>query len=347
MIRIEFGSLDIDQLHHERFNNPHPRVRVKMEALYLKAQEFSHEEICLLVRISKDTLIRYLKEYLDGGIEALKTVRFHSPQSDLKDHEEEIKSHFETEPPRTINHAASEIEKLTGLKRKPTQIASFLKSIGMRILKVGTIPAKADSEKQEEFKVNKLTPRLEDARSGKRHVFFVDAAHFVHQAFLGFLWCFKRLFLKAPSGRKRFNVLGALDAVTNELITVTNETYVNAPTVCELLETIARKRYSKPITLVLDNARYQKCQLVTDTAKQLNIELLYLPSYSPNLNLIERLWKWVKKECLYSKYYSTFSEFKRAINTTLNQTIHEAKDQLKSLLTLKFQTFPKVAFVPV
>ncbi len=89
--------------------------------------------------------------------------------------------------------------------------------------KVGMIPAKADSEEQERFIKEELEPRLEEAESGKRVVFFVDAAHFVLAPFLGILWSFTRLFIKAPSGRKRFNVLGALNAVTHELITVTND----------------------------------------------------------------------------------------------------------------------------
>ncbi len=74
----------------------------------------------------------------------------------------------------------------------------------------------------------KLEPRLEKAKSGQRAVFFVDAAHFVLGAYLGFLWCFERLFVKSGAGRQRFNVLGALNAVTHELITVTNDSYINA-----------------------------------------------------------------------------------------------------------------------
>ncbi|VAX37288.1 Mobile element protein, partial [hydrothermal vent metagenome] len=80
-------------------------------------------------------------------------------------------------------------------------------------------------------------------------------------------------------------------------------------------------------------------------AKQLDIELLFLPSYSPNLNLIERLWKFVKKQCLYSKYYSEFSSFKKAISDCLSKTHSTYKQDLDSLLTLNFQTFKKVQFV--
>jgi len=176
-------------------------------------------------------------------------------------------------------------------------------------------------------------------------VYFLDAAHFVLSPFLGYLWSFTRIFIKAPAGRKRFNVLGALDAITHKLITVTNDSYINSQSVSELLLKIYELNLGIPITLILDNARYQKCYLVQELAKALNIELLYLPPYSPNLNLIERLWKFVKKQCLYSIYYSDFSVFKNAIVECLDQTDTKHKEELDSLLTLKFQTFKQSQFL--
>lgn len=175
----------------------------------------------------------------------------------------------------------------------------------------------------------------------------MDAAHFVMGAFLGFVWCFERVFIKSPAGRKRFNVLGALNAVTHSVITVTNETYINAETVCELLRKLGNLGLSIPITLVLDNAKYQKCQPVKELAATLGIELLYLPSYSPNLNLIERLWKLVKKQCLYSKYYPEFSQFKAAISTFIESAHVKHKKELDSLLTLRFQSFDKAQIMNV
>ncbi len=129
--------------------------------------------------------------------------------------------------------------------------------------------------------------------------------------------------------------------MTHELITVQNDTYINAQSVCDLLMRIAEDATAVPITLVLDNARYQKCQIVWELAEALSIELLYLPAYSPNLNLIERLWKFVKKKCLYSKYYAEFSDFKGAIIDCLNQTHTTYKSELDTLLTPRFQTFEK------
>ena len=186
-----------------------------------------------------------------------------------------------------------------------------------------------------------INPRLEEAENGKRTVYFVDAAHFVMGSFLCCLWCIARIFIPTSSGRKRYNVLGAIDAITHQLIAVCNETYINACSVCELLYKIHESaRNTIPVTLILDNARYQRCALVTELAGKLNIELLFLPSYSPNLNLIERLWKWVRKDCLNGKYYEHFQEFKDAINKSLEKaSCSEKKEEMDTLLARNFQLF--------
>ena len=161
---------------------------------------------------------------------------------------------------------------------------------------------------------NKLRPRLRQAERGDRTVLFVDAAHFVFGPFLGFLWCLVRLLVPGPSGRKRYNVLAALNAISHEVIRVANHSYINAESVCTLLRAVAGASVGLPITLVLDNARYQKCALVQGLAASLGIELLYLPGYSPNLNLIERLWRFVRKQSLDSTYYEDFTQFRGAID---------------------------------
>jgi transposase len=190
-----------------------------------------------------------------------------------------------------------------------------------------------------------LKPRLQEADAGKRHVFFVDAAHMVYGTFLCCLWSFVRLFVRAASGRQRFNVLGAFNAISRELLAVTNTTVVNTETMCELLRKLASQGLSEPITLVLDNARYQRNAVVQALAASLGIELLYLPSYSPNLNLIERLWRFVKREALYGRYHATFADFQAAIQNTLSQLSTKHKDRLASLMTLHFQVFDDVSLL--
>jgi transposase len=188
-----------------------------------------------------------------------------------------------------------------------------------------------------------LEPVLAEAQAETRHVFFVDAAHFVLGAWLGSLWCLARVLLPTPSGRQRFNVLGALHAITHEIVTVTNETYINSTSVVELFEKLATRFKDHPITVVLDNARYQRNHLVMAEAERLHITLLWLPTYSPNLNLIERLWKLVKAECLHGRYYPSFKPFKEAIMKTLENQDSDFQHKLTSLLTLKFQLFDNAA----
>ena len=120
-------------------------------------------------------------------------------------------------------------------------------------------------------------------------------------------------------------------------------TYINSQSVVQLLQHLATLFADLPITLVLDNARYQRRRLVQSLAAELNIELLFLPPYSANLNLIERLWKFVKKDGLYSKYYEKFAEFEQAIQACLDQVSGHFKEELASLLTLNFQTFENVS----
>lgn len=136
-------------------------------------------------------------------------------------------------------------------------------------------------------------------------------------------------------------MLGALHGVTRKLEVVTNTGSVNSETVAELMRHLAEHYVGLAIYLVMDNARYQRCRYVQDLAQRLGIELVFLPSYSPNLNLIERLWKFLKKKVLYGKYYDSFDKFKGAIDTCLSD-INQApgyRNELESLLSLKFQTF--------
>jgi transposase len=186
---------------------------------------------------------------------------------------------------------------------------------------------------------------LAEARAGRRAVYFVDASHFVLASFLGWVWCFVRLYVRAASGRQRYNVLGVINAVTHALVTEINTTYITATSVCALLHKIAALGGSVPVTLVLDNARYQRCVLVQGTAKQLGIELLFLPSYSPNLNLIERLWKFVKKDVLNSRHHQDFKKFRDAIDGCLADLPTKHREKLATLMTHNFQTWDNVSLL--
>ena len=135
-----------------------------MEALWLKSQGIPHHQIAHLCRISGNTLRAYLKRYQAGGVEALKQLSFYRPQSALKAHRETIEAHLREHPPQTIKEAVTMFETLTGLRRSPTQVRLFLKQLGLKRLKVGLLPAKADPEEQAAYQKKVGTTLSRSAR---------------------------------------------------------------------------------------------------------------------------------------------------------------------------------------
>ena len=152
MIKIEFSQEAIEALRYWRFHHPDPRVQLRMEAISLRSQGINNRDIIRLCGISKASFHRYLEAYVTGGIEKLKEIDHYRPQSELAKHRTTIEAYFREHPPATVSEAAAKLKELTGIERKPTQVRQFLKSLGMRSIKVGMIPAKADVEVQEEFK---------------------------------------------------------------------------------------------------------------------------------------------------------------------------------------------------
>jgi transposase len=352
MREITFSEADVQGIAHDRYHHPDPRVQLYMEILWLKHLGFDHDTIAKVAGCCRSTVQRTLSAYLQGGLDAVRQLPARESHSELDEHRATLEEFFTKNPPRSIKEARRIIFEKTGILRSLTQVRHFLHSLGMKPRKVAAIPIPPKSTMEEhaktqaEFRETKLEPRLEEARQGIRQVLFVDAAHFVHAPFLGFLWCVARLCIRGASGRKRFNVLAALDCVSHKLITVTNHSYINAQSVCLLLQAVADAAVpGVPITLILDNARYQKCAVVKALAEQLKIELLYLPSYSPNLNLIERVWKFVKAECLRSTYYDKYDKFHAAIQQCLDDLPCKHKEAMDSLLTHQFQTFEKATLI--
>jgi transposase len=168
---------------------------------------------------------------------------------------------------------------------------------------------------------------------------FLDGSHFVMGCdFLGYIYGKTRRFIKTFSGRKRYNVLGALNFVTKKVTVVANDAYITASDICEMLYKVAGEYVGKPVHIALDNARYQKCEIVTKLAQELGINLHYIPPYSPNLNLIERLWKHVKGR-LRSKYYDLFDVFKETIDSIVEDTDKASKELIDKLIGESVQIF--------
>ena len=345
MRKIDFATETVKQLDHDRNKHPHPEVRRRALVVWAWSQNFSQRECAQLGGVSERSVRRYLDGFEMNGFEWLREIRWKGPRRRLEGHVRTLEEEFEKNPPRTVTEASDRIRKLCGVQIRPTATREFLHSLDFKWRKIAAIPVppKITIEEhiatQKAFLDEKLEPVLHEARKGRGHVFFVDAAHFVLGMFLCSLWSKCRLFIRSSSGRQRFNVLGAWNAVTHQFVSVCNTTVVNQDTFCELLGKIALLALVGPITLVLDNAKYQYCKKCIACAEGLGITLLFLPSYSPNLNLIERVWKFIKSDCLYGRHFPSFSDFKSRIEGCINAFDSTHKSKLNSLMTHNFQTF--------
>lgn len=340
MLLINVSDAKIKQLEYERYYYPSPIVQKRIHAVYMKATtEFSDTMIGHLFGLHRHMVRRWVKAYNEKGFEALCQFNYGTNKSQLENQSESILESLTERPPMSICEAKARIQELIGISRSPSQVSAFMKRHGLRYLKAGHIPAKADTEKQKEWVKTILEPAIKEAQNEKCNLLFMDAAHFILQPFICALWCRVRLFIKASAGRNRINVLGVVNAVTKEVITFSNTTYINAQTIVDFLIQLKNHYGDIPLKIVLDNARYQHCKLVEEAATNLGITLLFLPSYSPNLNIIERLWKFTKKTILYAKYYETPAKFHQAVTGFFETINPKYNDDLKSLMTLKFQYF--------
>jgi len=306
MLPLNLSKAKIQQLKYERFHYPCPLVQKRLTAVHLFATiDASLSTIGTMSGLHRQTVVYWINVFREQGIEAMYRVNYGTNQSLLDQHADSIIHSFQNNPPRNAREAKVRIEQMTGISRSPTQVRSFLHRHGLHYIRMGHIPAKADTEKQRQWVNTTLTPVIEEAQRGECQLLFMDAAHFILQPFICAVWCISRLFIKASSGRNRINVLGVINAISKEILTLHNTTYISADTIIDFFRRLRNYYGESPIKIVLDNARYQHCQAVEQAAQTLNITLLFLPSYSPNLNIIERLWKFTREKILYGKYYET------------------------------------------
>jgi len=154
MINVTFSEHDLNVIDYERFNHPMPYVQRRMEILWLKSKGLPHKQIAEITGKCDNTVTKYLELYHHGGLDEIRKVNFYRPESELMKHSESLEKYFHEHPVSSISEAISIIEKLTGIQRKKSQVRVFLRKLGMRPRKVGSVPSGADPIAQEEFKKN-------------------------------------------------------------------------------------------------------------------------------------------------------------------------------------------------
>jgi transposase len=245
------------------------------------------------------------KAVAQGNWQKLETAKGRGRKGKLGRYKQEIIDEIISNNYQTLKQIAYMIEQKYKIIVSNTTVGKFLKENGIRRLKSGSLPAKADPVAQRKFYEGTFMPLAEKAVAGLINLFSMDAVHCVMGGNSGYVYGMSRRMFKTASGRQRYNILGAINLRTKKMTTVTNYTYINAESVCDLLHKIANENKGIENYITLDNAKYQKCKLVQKTAEALGIHLVYLPTYSPNLNIIERYWKYLKSK-LRVEYFDNF-----------------------------------------
>jgi transposase len=145
------------------------------------------------------------------------------------------------------------------------------------------------------------------------------------------------MFVPSGSGRQPYSVLGAVETRDHDFVSIKTAGSINGEVVCERSEKISATYPGEEIALVMENARYHRSRLVMEMADTLDMELLYIPADSPNLNLIERVWRLVKARCLRNKYSLNFTVFTGALDESLDLLNGKIRKHVKTLVTENFQ----------
>ena len=258
-------------------------------------------------------MFRWQQAYEEGGIPELVQV-YHKGSSpmltdlQLKDLDNHLTKNLYMEALDIVEY----VKKTYKVEYTVTGMTKLLHRLKFSYKKPKIIPGKANAEKQIAF-VEQYN-KLKDSKNEEDPILFMDGVHPQHNIIAGYGWIKtgQEKEIKSNTGRARVNINGAINIEDNDGEFVFGEA-VNAQTTIELFEKLERK-YSeaKNIYVICDNAKYYHSALVSDFLNNSIVKIIFLPPYSPNLNLIERFWKFFKKETLYQVYYETFKEFEIA-----------------------------------
>jgi len=290
-------------------------------------------DIARFLFLDEGTVRNWRKRYEEGGIEKLLNDHYVGRVSLLDEQQKgKLVDELSARVFATTKDVVGVVEQLFGVKYTIGGMTSLLHKLGFSYKKPKGAPAKANADAQRKF--------LNRYRGAKVHgpVYFADSTHPMLNPVLssGWIKTGQDIFVKTNSGRHRVNINGAIEISSQDVIARTCKT-VNQQSMWDLLHAIRRKNLEeKHLYLVLDNAPYNRAISVRKLAKRLRIKILYLPAYSPNLNPIERLWKFMKKKILANQHYETLTEFKRAFSEFF-RGIRKYWPELETLLTDNFQ----------
>jgi transposase len=313
------------------------RTADKIKTILMLDQGYTYEEIARVLLTDDSTIRRWHSVYQNEGLEAMFKLFYVGSIGKLtEDQLKSLNKHLEQKIYMTAKEIAQYVEQTYQVKFTVKGITKLLHRLDFSYRKPKQVPGKADAAAQEAF-VERYK-ELKETKKPEDRIYFVDGVHPLHNSQPACGWLKKgyEYTIESNTGRNRVNINGAYNLEEKKVI-IEESPCINAQSTIELLHKILKEQPLGMIYIILDNARYYRSQLVQDFLKDhTRIQLMFLPPYSPNLNLIERLWKFFKKKTTYNTYYEQFFYFRRCCIDFFNN-IEKYADELQTLMTDNFQ----------
>lgn len=312
----------------------------KVTVLVMLHQDYKIEAVEAALGLDDNTIRRYWSGYKEEGLEVYLSDNYVPYAGKLTDEEEtELVSHLVEHLYLDVKPIIDYVHDKYGITYTVSGMRDLLHRLGFVYKQTKAVPSKADEEAQKRFLEERFPELLAEVKAGNAELYFSDGTHPTHNTKTGRGWILKgtEFPVDCNSGRQRLNINGAVRATKPEHIVYDEAKTINAQSTKRLCQKLLKKHPKKKIFLVCDNAGYNRCKWLLEWAQDQRIEFVFLPAYSPNLNLIERLWRLLRKEAINSMYYESFQEFKQAILDFLDKP-KLYKTELRSLLTLNFRT---------
>lgn len=280
------------RLAHREAKRSNANAAYKINAVILLGTGWNLKQTEEALLLDDETLRSYVEKYRLGGVKELILTKYRGMQPRVSEKQIELlREELETNIHLTTESVIEFVQTTFNIDYTPSGMRDLLHRIGYEYKKPKLVPGNPDIEAQEIFA--EQYEEFMQHKSADIDVFFVDAVHPEHNATAAYGWIKKgqKRKVKTNSGRQRLNLHGAINADTYEVTLVESET-VDTDSTVKLIETLdQRYPLSKEIILILDNARYHYSKEVQRNLEDHpRVRLIFLPPYSPNLNLIERLW---------------------------------------------------------
>ena len=314
------------------------RYADRLKAMILLNDGFSFAEVARILILDDDTIRLWYNIFEDEGIAGLQRDLYRGGISKLSEDQLDcLEAHLDEYVSLTAIEICHWVKAEFDIDYSVSGMTDLLHRLGFSYKKPTIVPGRhPEPEKQLEFAA-KITEITEN-KAEEDQIYFVDGCHPRHNPVAGYGWIRKGEDRSIPSntGREHLNLNGAYNPEKHEAVVIESE-WVNAQSTIEMIEEIQKKQPIGRIILFADNARYYKCEKIRIYLKENpRVTFIHLPPYSPNLNLIERLWKFFKKKVLCQKYYPTLEKMRKATLDFFDK-LDSFKQELKTLMTLNFQ----------